>query len=157
MRSGGRYVKDRSRYRMITSRNLFEPRLPLPRGDQTIVELQQSGCTPLIMSKIAWTCFVHPLKLRSTGLQARCSKLPAHRIPSQYIPSQSRQYATHRSHPKPSEDPMSNKATASSSAASMLNSQGRVGPFPLGVGPSGRSKTWKRWRELGIGGKCELL
>lgn len=29
----------------------------------------------------------------------------------------------------------------------------RVGPFPLGVGPSGRNKTWRKWSELGIGGK----
>lgn len=30
-----------------------------------------------------------------------------------------------------------------------------VGPFPLGVGPSGRNKTWTRWGDLGLGGKCE--
>lgn len=30
-----------------------------------------------------------------------------------------------------------------------------VGPFPLGVGPSGRNKTWKSWRNLGLGGKCK--
>lgn len=30
-----------------------------------------------------------------------------------------------------------------------------VGPFPLGVGPSGRNKTWKRWGDLGLGGKRE--
>jgi import inner membrane translocase subunit TIM21 len=32
-----------------------------------------------------------------------------------------------------------------------------VGPFPLGVGPSGRRKMWRPWRELGVSGKCELL
>lgn len=30
-----------------------------------------------------------------------------------------------------------------------------VGPFPLGVGPSGRNKTWKRWGDLNLGGKRE--
>jgi hypothetical protein len=29
-----------------------------------------------------------------------------------------------------------------------------VGPFPLGVGPSGRRKMWRPWRELGVSGKC---
>ena len=32
-----------------------------------------------------------------------------------------------------------------------------VGPFPLGVGPSGRRKMWRPWRELGVSGKCEYL
>lgn len=32
-----------------------------------------------------------------------------------------------------------------------------VGPFPLGVGPSGRTKTWKSWSDLGLGGKREYL
>ena len=31
-----------------------------------------------------------------------------------------------------------------------------VGPFPLGVGPSGRRKMWRPWRELGVSGKCKL-
>lgn len=35
--------------------------------------------------------------------------------------------------------------------------QERVGPFPLGVGPSGRNRGWKRWSDLGLGGKCECL
>jgi hypothetical protein len=30
-----------------------------------------------------------------------------------------------------------------------------VGPFPLGVGPSGRRKMWRPWKELGVRGKCE--
>ena len=30
-----------------------------------------------------------------------------------------------------------------------------VGPFPLGVGPSGRTKTWKPWGDLNLGGKRE--
>lgn len=30
-----------------------------------------------------------------------------------------------------------------------------VGPFPLGVGPSGRNKTWKSWSDLNLGGKRE--
>jgi hypothetical protein len=30
-----------------------------------------------------------------------------------------------------------------------------VGPFPLGVGPSGRRKMWRPWRELGVSGKRE--
>lgn len=31
-----------------------------------------------------------------------------------------------------------------------------VGPFPLGVGPSGRRKPWKPWQDLGIRGKRTL-
>ena len=32
-----------------------------------------------------------------------------------------------------------------------------VGPFPLGVGPSGRRKMWRPWRELGVSGKCTSI
>jgi import inner membrane translocase subunit TIM21 len=31
-----------------------------------------------------------------------------------------------------------------------------VGPFPLGVGPSGRRKPWKSWSDLGVRGKGTL-
>ncbi|WVO13284.1 hypothetical protein L204_100897 [Cryptococcus depauperatus] len=31
--------------------------------------------------------------------------------------------------------------------------QDTVGPFPLGVGPTGRRKTWQKWSQLGLGGK----
>ena len=32
-----------------------------------------------------------------------------------------------------------------------------VGPFPLGVGPSGRRKVWRPWGELGVRGKRQSL
>lgn len=41
------------------------------------------------------------------------------------------------------------------SAREAMGGGERVGPFPLGVGPSGRNKTWRKWSELGIGGKRE--
>ncbi|WVQ79121.1 hypothetical protein IAT38_001216 [Cryptococcus sp. DSM 104549] len=43
--------------------------------------------------------------------------------------------------------------TAGSAAREGAAGRDRVGPFPLGVGPNGRSKAWKSWKELGIGGK----
>ncbi|WWD16517.1 hypothetical protein CI109_100944 [Kwoniella shandongensis] len=44
-------------------------------------------------------------------------------------------------------------STASRSANESAGGQESVGPFPLGVGPSGRRKVWKRWSDLGLGGK----
>ncbi|WVQ74596.1 hypothetical protein IAR50_004197 [Cryptococcus sp. DSM 104548] len=40
-----------------------------------------------------------------------------------------------------------------SSAGASTQEQDHAGPFPLGVGPGGRSKPWRTWRELGLGGK----
>lgn len=39
--------------------------------------------------------------------------------------------------------------------ASGFGGRESVGPFPLGVGPSGRRKIWRPWGELGVSGKCE--
>ncbi|ORY24387.1 hypothetical protein BCR39DRAFT_547029 [Naematelia encephala] len=63
------------------------------------------------------------------------------------LPLQIRLYATHRELP--------NLDTPSSSSSTFRDPKGRdsVGPFPLGVGPSGRSKAWRPWGQLGIGGK----
>lgn len=38
--------------------------------------------------------------------------------------------------------------------SSGFGGQESVGPFPLGVGPSGRRKVWRPWGELGVKGKC---
>ncbi|KAK8861572.1 hypothetical protein IAR55_002394 [Kwoniella newhampshirensis] len=83
-----------------------------------------------------------------------------------------RTYATHRSAPSSSSSasgPQSGSQDAQSRAeatSDLLNrlgstasrtaaggGQDSVGPFPLGVGPSGRRKVWKRWSDLGLGGK----
>ncbi|WVR03816.1 hypothetical protein IAU60_000812 [Kwoniella sp. DSM 27419] len=68
-----------------------------------------------------------------------------------------RSYATHKT---TAHSPSSSDATADflknpSSTARRATAQGpeSVGPFPLGVGASGRSKVWKTWSELGLGGK----
>ena len=84
-----------------------------------------------------------------TGLRRPAAVVPIGKI---------RFYATHKD----------NASTSSSSASqsdlfARLQSQARletsqdahetVGPFPLGVGPSGRRKAWRRWSDLNIGGK----
>ncbi len=66
-----------------------------------------------------------------------------------------RKFATHRDRPTASSSTNVNdrlNPRASLGASSMTGGES-VGPFPLGVGPSGRNKTWKTWRELGLGGK----
>lgn len=79
-------------------------------------------------------------------------------------------FATHTERPIPGSSTRPSGSSSSSSAPSTedllrrleadarkggsgFRGQETVGPFPLGVGPSGRSKGWKRWGELGIGGK----
>ncbi|OCF43385.1 hypothetical protein I317_02825 [Kwoniella heveanensis CBS 569] len=76
-----------------------------------------------------------------------------------------RRYATHKSNSSfasgsgagpghtPSADATSDLLKGASSAGRATEGTESVGPFPLGVGASGRSKTWKSWKELGIGGK----
>lgn len=41
--------------------------------------------------------------------------------------------------------------------SSGFGGQESVGPFPLGVGPSGRRKVWRPWGELGVKGKRKLV
>lgn len=81
-----------------------------------------------------------------------------------------RAYATHRSagvrdsaeaaqakarlHKAKAEAARQHAARTGGAAGSGFEGHERVGPFPLGVGPSGRSRGWKRWSELGLGGKC---
>jgi hypothetical protein len=80
--------------------------------------------------------------------------------------AQLRSYATHK------EAPRKNGPSASATAAqeayvygtttgprvkSTFEGTERVGPFPLGVGSSGRDQTWKSWRELTLGGKREYI
>ncbi|WVQ93416.1 hypothetical protein IAU59_000487 [Kwoniella sp. CBS 9459] len=81
-----------------------------------------------------------------------------------------RSYATHKSISSAAGSTASSSSSSSSgaadatadllrgnSASARRATQGTtaesVGPFPLGVGPSGRGKAWKSWKELGIGGK----
>ncbi|KAK6907355.1 hypothetical protein L486_03924 [Kwoniella mangroviensis CBS 10435] len=68
-----------------------------------------------------------------------------------------RTYATHKSasNPSPSSSADATADLLRNSGAARRAAEGpeSVGPFPLGVGASGRRKTWRSWSELGIGGK----
>lgn len=73
-----------------------------------------------------------------------------------------RLFATHTERPNtnsppPSTEDLLRRLEAQSrlkgQTGSGFTGQESVGPFPLGVGASGRSRGWKSWRELGIGGK----
>jgi hypothetical protein len=73
-----------------------------------------------------------------------------------------RSYATHKSTTPPtgrsSTDDLLHRledASRRKAAKDAFDGRESVGPFPLGVGPSGRRKAWRRWRELGLGGKRE--
>jgi hypothetical protein len=41
--------------------------------------------------------------------------------------------------------------------SSGFGGQDRVGPMPLGMGSDARNRTWRKWGELGMGGKRELI
>ncbi|WWC87883.1 uncharacterized protein L201_002781 [Kwoniella dendrophila CBS 6074] len=93
---------------------------------------------------------------------SRIRILPRHRIIANRIsfpPHKfTRSYATHKSTTTPSSSSSSAEATEdllrnTGSARRAAEGPESVGPFPLGVGASGRRKTWRSWRELGIGGK----
>ncbi|WVF65774.1 hypothetical protein IAT40_000508 [Kwoniella sp. CBS 6097] len=83
----------------------------------------------------------------------------------QTLGSNRRTYATHKSgsasagqtsasaSSTSSADATSDLLKGASSARRATEGTESVGPFPLGVGPSGRGKAWKTWKELGIGGK----
>ncbi|KAK4683614.1 hypothetical protein P7C73_g6624, partial [Tremellales sp. Uapishka_1] len=77
--------------------------------------------------------------------------------PSTAIWTPRRSLATPSDHkPSSSTEDLLNRLEAESrrtSSTSNLRGQDTVGPFPLGVGASGRNKTWKSWSELGVGGK----
>jgi import inner membrane translocase subunit TIM21 len=81
-----------------------------------------------------------------------------------------RTYATHSDRIPSSNSGLGQNATTESTAELLrrLEAESRrqggstgfggkesVGPFPLGVGPSGRRKMWRPWRELGVSGKRE--
>jgi hypothetical protein len=80
-----------------------------------------------------------------------------------------RTYATHSDRVPPSSGPSQNaNATTTADLLRRLEAESRrrggatgfggrenVGPFPLGVGASGRKKMWRPWKELGVSGKCE--
>lgn len=70
--------------------------------------------------------------------------------------SSTRLYATHRETVSPHSQ---SQATSDllkglgNRTGTASGTQDTVGPFPLGVGPNGRRKTWKSWSDLNIGGK----
>ncbi|KAK1927509.1 hypothetical protein DB88DRAFT_478267 [Papiliotrema laurentii] len=66
--------------------------------------------------------------------------------------SSTRSYATHRESPRASASGSSSSIHGQTSKSAFDGAE-TVGPFPLGVGPSGRSKTWKPWKELNVSGK----
>ena len=71
-----------------------------------------------------------------------------------------RSFATHRDRPTSSTSTADLKSRLEAQMKlgnNAIHGQDRVGPFPLGVGPSGRDKTWRSWRQLGLGGKREVL
>lgn len=103
----------------------------------------------------------------------RCGRLPQFTASVSRHPTPFRRsLATHSDRPFPNPNPGASSSSSSGPSAPSteellrrLDAEARrrgktgfegqeaVGPFPLGVGPSGRSKGWKRWSELGIGGK----
>ncbi|ORX33695.1 hypothetical protein BD324DRAFT_639190 [Kockovaella imperatae] len=98
-----------------------------------------------------------PALMSCTKLVAGRSAMPLFRITYQ-APAVShsagtswkRTYATHRDLRT---DPSLDASPRVRTGQSNLDGRESVGPFPLGVGPSGRNKTWKSWKELGIKGK----
>ncbi|WWC68634.1 uncharacterized protein I206_102565 [Kwoniella pini CBS 10737] len=68
-----------------------------------------------------------------------------------------RTYATHKSTTDASSsstsDPTADLLRNAGAARRATEGQDSVGPFPLGVGASGRRKNWRSWKELGLGGK----
>ena len=69
-----------------------------------------------------------------------------------------RHYATHRD-TKPSSSPSASSSSTpiyGQTSKSAFEGADTVGPFPLGVGSSGRSTTWKPWAELNASGKRKL-
>lgn len=99
----------------------------------------------------------------------RCSGAPAGRVPPVRLAW--RGFATHSDRVPPSGSSSSSQNATTDSTAELLRrleaesrKQGgasgfggrdSVGPFPLGVGPSGRKKVWRPWGELGVRGKSE--
>ncbi|WWC60303.1 uncharacterized protein I303_102872 [Kwoniella dejecticola CBS 10117] len=94
---------------------------------------------------------------RSTSSLGR--GISTHKISLYPSYSFTRSYATHKSATDASSSSHGNSdATAdllrnAGAARKATEGQDSVGPFPLGVGASGRRKTWRSWKELGVGGK----
>ncbi|WRT65698.1 uncharacterized protein IL334_002644 [Kwoniella shivajii] len=67
-----------------------------------------------------------------------------------------RTYATHKSTKHPTSTSEATSELLRNGGSARRATEGgpeTVGPFPLGVGASGRRKAWRPWGELGIGGK----
>lgn len=95
---------------------------------------------------------------------ARPALRPLRPVTSSHFASTSaplrRQYATHRDRAHPSSAPSSSSSSRAggstihgSTTRSAFEGAETVGPFPLGVGSSGRGGIWRPWKELGVGGK----
>ncbi|OWZ70183.1 hypothetical protein AYX14_04439 [Cryptococcus neoformans] len=93
------------------------------------------------------------LRLVLSTTQSRFTPSPAVLRP---FVSSARLYATHHETASPHSQ---SQATSDllkglgSKTGTSSGTQDTVGPFPLGVGPNGRRKTWKSWSDLNIGGK----
>ena len=86
---------------------------------------------------------------------AHCPKHPGRLAHFPLLVSR-RQYATHQDRkPNPASSPAGSGNVYGQTSRSAFEGSETVGPFPLGVGSSGRSQVWKPWKELGVGGKRE--
>ncbi|KGB78305.1 hypothetical protein I307_02623 [Cryptococcus deuterogattii 99/473] len=96
---------------------------------------------------------VSTIRLVLSATQPRFAPSPA--IIRPFV-SSTRLYATHRETVSPHSQ---SQATSDllkglgNKTGTASGTQDTVGPFPLGVGPNGRRKTWKSWSDLNIGGK----
>lgn len=96
---------------------------------------------------------ISTLRLVLSATQPRFAPSPAVLRP---FVSSTRLYATHHETASPHSQ---SQATSDllkglgSKTGTSSGTQDTVGPFPLGVGPNGRRKTWKSWSDLNIGGK----
>lgn len=116
--------------------------------------------------------------MNATSRTSRICTAPLRRTTRRVRPS-ARHLATHPPHPNQEDPPLSSSTQdlldrlareAAKNAASSASTSGRpltgtagqgkpyvgnVGPFPMGVGLGSniRNKDWKKWRDLGLGGK----
>lgn len=86
-----------------------------------------------------------------------CPKHPGRLARLPFVAISQRHYATYkdRTTPNPAAPSGSESNVYGQTSRSAFEGSETVGPFPLGVGSSGRSQVWKPWKELGVGGKCE--
>lgn len=105
-------------------------------------------------------CLLHTMNRPTSTLRLVLSTTQSRFTPSPAVlrpfVSSARLYATHHETASPHSQ---SQATSDllkglgSKTGTSSGTQDTVGPFPLGVGPNGRRKTWKSWSDLNIGGK----